>query len=97
MWGAGLGDAGTASRYLQKTQGILFRSGKVERLVPKTLLGAPVQEAQFRYVGIDDQYFISAVLPQPSARALYQPLTLPVPGKPEETRDLVSYGVRVAG
>jgi YidC/Oxa1 family membrane protein insertase len=97
MWGPGLGDASSASRYLQKTQGILYRSGKVERLVPKTLASQPVQEAQFRYAGIDDQYFISAVLPQPSARAVYQPVTLPVPGQAQETRDLVSYGVRVAG
>jgi YidC/Oxa1 family membrane protein insertase len=99
VWGPALGDSmsGETSRYTQKPEGILFREGKVERLAAKALAAQPVQEGQFRLVGVDDQYFLSAVLTSVSARAEFQPMSVPVPGgKPGAAADLVSWSVRVA-
>jgi len=98
VWGPALGDAasGESSRYSQKPEGILYRAGKVERHAPKNLAEQPVQEGTFLYGGVDDQYFISAALPTAAARLEYQPITLPVPGKPGASAELVSWGIRVA-
>ncbi len=98
LWGPALGDAtsGETSRYSQQPQGILFRSGKVERLAAKDLAKQPVQEADFGFVGVDDQYFIAAALPTTTARADFEPIAIPVPGKPGTQAQLVSWGVRVA-
>ena len=52
---------------------------------------------------IEDQYFLSAALPQrqpesQTIRVSYQPLSLPVPNDPENrTRAFVAYSVRTAG
>jgi YidC/Oxa1 family membrane protein insertase len=98
VWGPSLGDAtgGEVSRYTQRPEGILFRAGKVERLAPKTLAQQPVQEADFAFVGVDDQYFVAAALPRTTARVDYEPVAIPVPGKPGTQAELVSWGIRVA-
>ena len=96
LLGAGLGDVRGASsnKFLQAAQGILHREGKVERLDAKKVTAGPVQEGTFRFAGVDDHYFISAVLPARMARVEYQ--MTPVPGADGTTLNLVSYGVRVA-
>jgi YidC/Oxa1 family membrane protein insertase len=98
VWGPSLGDAmsGESSRYSQKPEGILFRAGKVERLAPKDLAKQPVQEADFAFVGVDDQYFIAAALPRTAARVDFEPVAIPVPGKAGTQAELVSWGIRVA-
>jgi len=103
-WGPALGDApaaGSSSRYTQKAEGVLYRSGSVERLSAKALEGAPVQEADFRFVGVDDQYFMSVALAGKVARVEYRPMSIPLAAPPGQQapppHELVAYSARFAG
>lgn len=51
-----------APSYVQRTEGIAFRDGKVTRTAAASLLPTPSQGA-FGYVGIDDHYFLQVLLP----------------------------------
>jgi YidC/Oxa1 family membrane protein insertase len=102
-WGPGLGDdiAQTppgsffSPNYIYKAQGILYADGSVER-IPTTSIGTGVvRESQFRWVGIDDHYFISAILQPPVAlRVEYRHNVMPTTSNPPIAADYVSYAVR---
>ena len=62
-WGPAIGDVGELSRVVKKSEGILFQSGKVVRLVPKDLAKQSVYDGDFHYAGVDDNYFLVAALP----------------------------------
>ena len=77
-------------------------SDKVARLSVSNLGKQSKYEERFRFAGVEDQYFLSAVLPPrqtPQAvRINYEPVTMPVPGDPENrTRAFVAYSVRTPG
>ncbi len=90
VWGPGLGDAAGAtesSRYLQKPQALLFgqdvRRVAAAQLTPEKCEGARTEngcawEGDFRFAGVDDQYFVSAVLPRGRMRIEYQPVAVQV-------------------
>jgi YidC/Oxa1 family membrane protein insertase len=93
-WGPALGDVrAEANQYMQPPEGILFRDGKVERLSVSTLTEQPVHEGAFRFVGVDDHYFMSVALDPGPARVTYAHQPLPHPGG-TRVADLVSYSVR---
>src|SRR5687767_7502703 len=99
VWGPGLGDIGAVSgggsfftgNYVQPPQAIYQREGKVERHAPDALNTQPVHEGNYRFVGIDDHYFIVTAVAAGQARAEFKPLTLPGPG--ETQRVLVSFAI----
>jgi YidC/Oxa1 family membrane protein insertase len=70
QWGPGLGDLGASSaggsfftgNYIQPPQAIFHRAGEVERVVATDLGEQPVQEGEFRFVGVDDHYFIATAI-----------------------------------
>jgi YidC/Oxa1 family membrane protein insertase len=102
-WGPGLGDdiARTQSgsflspAYLYKAQAIFYTDGDVERLPVASLGSGVIREGQFRWAGVDDHYFISAVLQPPAPLRLeYQPLGIPTMTSPPAAGEYVSYGVR---
>ena len=67
----------------------------MRRVHAPKLAEQPVHEGQFRYVGVDDHYFLAALLPgDRRARVEYRALTVMSDDGP---RDLVDYRVRVAG
>ena len=79
VWGPGLGDIGATSgggsfftgNYVQAPQAIYQRDSKVERHATDALNTQPVHEGNFRFVGIDDHYFIAtAVGGGPGARGV---------------------------
>jgi YidC/Oxa1 family membrane protein insertase len=77
-------------------------SDKVARLSVSNLGKQSKYEERFRFAGVEDQYFLSAVLPPrqtPQAvRVNYEPVTMPVPGDPQNrTRSFVAYRVRTPG
>ncbi len=80
-------------------------SDKIERLAVDDIQEQPRYETTLRFAGVEDQYFLSAALPQfhrPSppqvVRVDYQPVTLPLPNDPQNrTRALVAYSVRTPG
>ena len=114
--GPGLGDTDRAQggsflspSYYQKPQAIFFDGGKVQRIPATTFAERSRYESAFNYVGSDDHYFLSALLPtvprgaasdarpeaQPrNTRVDYRHLVVPTPLGP---RDLVAYDARVAG
>lgn len=96
VWGPALGPvAAPPSTYHQKPQGMLHRSGKVERWKADDLREQPVQEAEFRYVGVDEHYFAVLALPRANAKAVFEPFEVPIPGS-DERASFVSWGLRVA-
>jgi YidC/Oxa1 family membrane protein insertase len=53
-------------------------------------------EGELRFAGVEDHYFLSAVLPGTQRVAVdYTPIALPVPGDATETRNLIAYSVSV--
>ncbi len=109
VWGPGLGDAAAAaesSRYTQKPEAIYYDQGSVRRiavtqLTPAACTGARTDngcawEGNMAFAGVDDQYFISAVLPRGRARIEYEPVSVPVPDKPGQSNELVSYVAKMS-
>jgi YidC/Oxa1 family membrane protein insertase len=81
---------------------VLFRNDKVERLMPTTIVEQPHYEGALRYAGVEEQYFLSVVMPgTQSVQVDCAPITLPVPPgpgiKPGLTRNFIAYSVNVPG
>ena len=86
VWGPGLGDAAASaetSRYLQKPEAIFYQQSvqrvAVTQLTPDKCQGVPSEngcawDAGFRFAGVDDHYFVSAVLPKGQLRIEYHPV-----------------------
>ena len=76
---------------------------KIERLSASNLEKQSQYEGVYRFAGVEDQYFLSVVLPErfqqgEAVRLVYQPISLPVPNDPQNrTRAFVAYGVRAPG
>jgi YidC/Oxa1 family membrane protein insertase len=95
-WGPGLDDLGATSgggsfftgNYVQPPQAIYHRDGEVERLPVSDLVEEPVHDGQFRFVGVDDHYFVATAIAPGAARVEYRPLTLP--GSESTQRTFVS-------
>ncbi|HEY6362970.1 MAG TPA: membrane protein insertase YidC [Vicinamibacterales bacterium] len=102
QWGPGLGDAGASTsggsfftgNYIQPPSAIFHREGDVERLLPDALREQPTHEGAFRFVGIDDHYFIALALNPGQARVQYRLVTLP--GEGEAQRQLLDQSFRFA-
>ena len=94
IWGPAIGDITELSRGVKKSEGILFRDGKVVRLAPKDIAAQPAQEGQFHYAGVDDNYFMVAVLNDDPLKVSFSPFSVPPPaGTKEAARDLTSFSV----
>jgi YidC/Oxa1 family membrane protein insertase len=108
QWGPGMTDdiARTAPgsflspAFVYKAQAIYYADGDVEREAGNTLGTGAVREGQYRWAGVDDHYFISAVLNPPApVRFEYQPVAIPTPPALQEagevaSGDYVAYSVR---
>jgi YidC/Oxa1 family membrane protein insertase len=87
-WGPGLGDLGAMSsggsyftgNAIQPPQAIFYRDGGVERLKVDAVTKQPVHEGQFRFAGIDDHYFLAALVNPGQARLEFKPVSIAVPG-----------------
>ena len=103
-WGPGLGDEIARSQsgsflspsYLYRAQAIYHLDGSVTRTASTSLGQGTTRDGMFRWAGVDDHYFISAVLqPQGSTRLEYREVTLPITTtNPPQTAHYVSYAVR---
>ena len=96
LWGPGLEDAGAQSgggsfftgNYIQPPQGIYHLDGSVERLTGGDIDEQPAYEGPFRFVGLDDHYFIAAALNTGLARIEFEPT--PIAGAEDTERVLIS-------
>ena len=100
VWGPGLGDitpAATSGGFFSRSSVvppgvILHRAGKVERVAITKVSEQPVQDGQFRFAGVEDHYFMAAVVNPGQARFEYRPLVIPGPANTQ--RQLISQAVR---
>ena len=94
--GPGLGDTDRATggsafspTYYQKPQGIYFLDGKVTRLPEPTLLKQPRVEGHYKFIGVDDHYFLSSILPgRRNTQVDYRVIRIETAAGP---RELVAY------
>jgi YidC/Oxa1 family membrane protein insertase len=101
-WGPGLGDVGTTAgggsfftgNAVQAPQGIYDLDDKVTRLTAKNLATDTHHAGQFRFVGIDDHYFLAAALNPGQVDVEYRALSLQGPN--DTQRQLVSQSFKFA-
>ncbi len=105
-WGPGLGDdiartqpgSFLSPNYVYQAQAIYYTDGDVVREPATVLQTGQVREGQFRWAGVDDHYFISAVLQPPApARFEFQPVVIPAFETEAVTGHYVAYSVRFPG
>src|SRR5205807_528403 len=77
VWGPAVGDVMEISRYVKKPEGLLFTNGKVQRLAAKDVAKQAVYESDFKYAGVDDNYFMTAALFPGPSRITFQPVAIP--------------------
>lgn len=101
--GPGLGDTDRAAggggffspAYYQKPQAIYQADSSAERVTIDKLGSAATHQGRFRYIGSEDHYFLSALLPgERNLRVDYRPVWV---AAPEGPRGLVVYDARLEG
>ncbi len=94
VWGPAVGDTGEVSSYSQKAEAVLYHDGKVQRVAPKDFAKQSVYEGDFKFAGVDDNYFMAGALFPGPATVAYQPLSIPPPaGSKAPARELVSFSI----
>jgi YidC/Oxa1 family membrane protein insertase len=73
VWGPGIGEYGESSSFAKKAEGVVFENGKPIRIAHKDIGKQPVREGDFRYVGVDDNYFLTAALQPGPSKVSFQP------------------------
>jgi YidC/Oxa1 family membrane protein insertase len=96
LWGPAVGDAGEVSRYTQAPEGLVFPTdaSKPQRLAAKDLAKQSVYEGDFRFAGVDDNYFMTVALAPGPSQVSYQAITIPPPpGSKDAGRGLIAYSI----
>jgi YidC/Oxa1 family membrane protein insertase len=97
VWGPAVGDAAEVSRYVQAPEAIVYTSdvSKPQRLAPKDLAKQSSYDGDFKYVGVDDNYFMTVALAPGPSKISYEPVTLPTAaGSKDPGRTLIAYAVQ---
>src|SRR5438132_970854 len=84
VWGPAVGDVAEVSRYTKKAEGLLYQDGKAVRLAAKDIAKQSAYEGDYKYVGVDDNYFMSAALHAGPSRVTFQPVAIPPGGESKE-------------
>src|SRR5262249_17613957 len=93
VWGPAVGDVAEVSRYTSKAEGLLHQGGKVVRLDASAIAKQPVYDGDFKYAGVDDNYFMTVALEPGSSKLTFQPVAIPSPDPKAAVRELVSYTI----
>jgi YidC/Oxa1 family membrane protein insertase len=93
VWGPGIGEYGESSTFAKKAEGVVFENGKPVRIAQADIAKQPVREGDFRYVGVDDNYFLTAALQPGLSKITFHPVTIPPPAGSKTPRELVSYEI----
>lgn len=97
-WGPGLGDEGSSAtgQYAVKPRGLLLPATetKTQRVAPSDVAEKGTYQGNFQYAGVDDHYFMSAVVGSGPLTVSYQPVSIPAldPSK-SPARELMAYSV----
>jgi len=97
VWGPAVGDVAEVSRYTTKAEGVVFQGGKAVRLDPSAIAKQPVYDGDFKYAGVDDNYFMTAALYPGPSKLTFQPVSIPAADPKGTPRDLVSYALEPHG
>ena len=94
----GLGYQPDGSRHVE-SRAIHHLAGDVKRIAAAKLADQHQFQGEFRFAGVEDQYFLSAALPGSDPVTIdYSPVVLPVAGAAKPTnRTFVTYSVAVPG
>jgi YidC/Oxa1 family membrane protein insertase len=94
VWGPAVGDMGKVSSYTQGSEGLFFQNEKVVRLAAKDFAKQAVHEGDFKFVGVDDNYFLTVALFPGPVKVTYRPVSVPPPADSKDPpRDLVSFSI----
>jgi YidC/Oxa1 family membrane protein insertase len=93
QWGPAVGDAATSNSFAQKPQGLLADASRVQRLASKDIAKQSSYDGDFKYAGVDDNYFMTVALSSGAANVAYQPVTIPGPGPKDPPRELMAYTI----
>ncbi len=98
VWGPAIGDVSEVSRYTKKAEGLLFDGGKAVRLQSKDIAKQSTYDGDFKYGGVDDNYFLTAALYPGPSTVTFQPVAIPPPADSKDApRELVSYSIAPHG
>ena len=94
MWGPGIGDTGVGTIYgAQKAQGLISEGSSVKRVATKDIAKQATYEGDYKYVGVDDNYFMSVALQPGPLKVSYEHLAIPDPANPKAPRELTAYSL----
>ena len=94
VWGPAVGDISEVSRYSQKAEALLFQNDKAQRFDAKNLAKQSVFEGDFKFAGVDDNYFVTVALSPGPSRIAYQPVSIPPPPDSKEPpRELIAFAI----
>ena len=97
VWGPAVGDNLAASSLVQGPQGILFENGSAIRLPADDVATQPVYEGNYKYAGVDDNYFMTVALDTGPSKVSFEVVPIPPPaGSTAAARTLISYAVERA-
>ena len=89
------GEGGFFSGMLSQAPQAIFHTGDdVERVGASSIDTTSTHEAAFRFVGIDDHYFVVAVIEPGASRVDYKTVTLPPLTNGQPQRELVAYQIQ---
>jgi len=94
-WGPALGTGalGGGMMYAPAPQPVFYKDGKTVRVKIKDLQSQSSFDGTFRFAGVDDHYFLSAVLTDLPLRVDYRPIVMPAVGS-EPARQFVDWSAK---
>jgi YidC/Oxa1 family membrane protein insertase len=91
-WGPAVG-GGTAAGSRETRGGIIAQGGEVERLTASDIAGAPIREGAFDYAGVEDHYFLTAVVAPGAAKLTFKPVSIPGPQPDAPEHELMAWSI----
>ncbi len=85
-WGPALGSGIVVKSrsYNPPPQPLFYKDGKVSRVASAKVSAQPVQEGTFGFVGVDDHYFLTAIVkPESALRVQYAAIDVALPDNPD--------------
>ena len=98
QWGPAIGPLSTKEkgRYGQSPNAVLYVDGDLVRLDADDITKQSTYSGTIAFAGVDDQYFLTALVRPDGATLGYQPVTLPASVEGGSPNNLVSYEAQLA-
>jgi YidC/Oxa1 family membrane protein insertase len=98
QWGPGLGPVTVENKssYAQRSAGIFYANDEVTRLDSGAIAEQPTYGGPFGFAGVDDQYFLTALIRPSVTRVSYRTVSLPSPTGGDVRVELVAYEAQLS-